>query len=159
MKENLGLFDRKIDYWNWKKDYVVFQIGLDVFATKLENIKEIVKKTDILTVNELPNFINGFTNIRGEIFPVFDLKNHSNQKEKVEYGKYSVIIILIKDNEEMALLADNVIDIYNIPDEQLVSSVKNNEKNHKITPLETTIDNTTIKFFDIKELFKLKDIV
>ncbi len=159
MKENIGLLEKKIDYWNWKKDYVVFQIGIDTFATKLENIKEIVKKTDILPVNELPSFINGFTNIRGEIFPVFDLKNHRNQKEKVEYGKYSVIIILVKDNEEMALLADNIIDIYNIPDNQLISSVLKDKKEHKIAPYETTIDDTTIKFFDIEELFKLKKII
>ncbi len=159
MKENLGLLEKKIDYWNWKKDYIVFQIGLDTFATKLENIKEIVKKTDILPVSELPSFINGFTNIRGEIFPVFDLKKKSNLKEKVNYGKYSVIIILMKDNEEMALLADNIIDIYNIPDNQLINSVLKDKKEHKITPYETTIDNTVIKFFDINELFRLKKIV
>ena len=57
-------------------DYVLFEISDELYALKLLNIKEIVSNRNIVEIEDLPDFIKGFANIRNVIFPIFDLKKN-----------------------------------------------------------------------------------
>lgn len=149
--------NKKINYWDSIEDYVVFKIANETYAIRLKYIKEVVKKGELLCVPDLPDYITGLTNIRGEIFPVFDLKNKFSLENTKKYGKYSVIIILVFENDELALIADSIIDIYNIPQENLKPHFLETEQKKFIT-FETSLEDFNVKVLNLNELFKLKKL-
>jgi len=148
-RENLSLF-------NVKNDYVLFDIGEETFAIKLLDIKEIVANRNIAAIDDLPPHISGLTNIRGIIFPVFDLKIFFNFENSKKYGKYSVIIILEDSVENISLLADSILDIYNIPDEKFRSCPVGSQETCNFIDYEIDLNNKIVKVINAEKILNLK---
>jgi Chemotaxis signal transduction protein len=82
-EKNLTLFDTD-------NDYILFDISDELYAIKILDIKEIVSNRTIVEVEDLPEYIKGFANIRNIIFPIFELK----QDLALENSKNMVNIVL-----------------------------------------------------------------
>jgi purine-binding chemotaxis protein CheW len=52
--------------------YLTFKIGKESFAANVENIQNIIEYSELTQVPEMPPFIIGVTNLRGEVLPVVD---------------------------------------------------------------------------------------
>ena len=89
-EKNLTLFDTD-------NDYILFDISDELYAIKILDIKEIVSNRTIVEVEDLPEYIKGFANIRNIIFPIFELK----QDLALENSKNSGLISSTKISEEV----------------------------------------------------------
>ncbi len=141
---------------NVDNDYVLFEISDELYALKLLNIKEIVSNRNIVEIEDLPDFIKGFANIRNVIFPIFDLKKNLALENIKKYGKYSVIIIFEDSSEKLALLADSVLDIYNIPEESFKPYTVCNDKYCNFIEYEVELNNQNVKIINAEKFIKLK---
>lgn len=54
------------------KSYLTFKIGTETFAANVEGIQNIIEYPKITKVPEMPIYILGVTNLRGEVLPVID---------------------------------------------------------------------------------------
>lgn len=147
-EKNLALFDIE-------NDYVLFEISEEIFAIKILDIKEIVNNRAIVEIEDLPEYIKGFTNIRNTIFPVFDFKEEFPLENSQKYGKYSVIVIFENSSENLALIADSVLDIYNIPKENIIDSPKT-DKISKFIDSQTIMNNKIIRIINSKKILNYK---
>jgi purine-binding chemotaxis protein CheW len=139
------------------EDYMVFRIASDNYGIKIRNIKKLLKKGNILSVHGAPEYFIGLTSVNGEIYPVFDLKRKLSLENSEKYGKFSVIAILDMEQENLAIIADAVLDIYRISPKDMKKAVAS--KNEKIlTPYEVNYLDFEIKIIDLKKLFELKNL-
>lgn len=83
-KNNLGSVDQ----------YVVFLINGQEFGVDITQTKEIINETELTSIPNAPDFVEGVTNLRGEIVPIIDLDKRLNMKkssDNIDGGKIIII--------------------------------------------------------------------
>lgn len=156
MQNNLFSSEKKLSLFNIENDYILFEIAEELYAVKLLNVKEIVSNRHIVEVDDLPDLVKGFANIRNVIFPVFDLKKNLTFENTNIYGRHSVIIIFENTVENLALLADSVLDIYNIPKENFKTYNLSDNKYCNFIDYEVDLNNRVVKVINAEKIIKLK---
>ena len=88
--------------------YCVFKSGNEEYAIPIEIVKEVVKYSNAAPIPQMPNYIIGMSNIRGNIYGVMDLKTffqgEGNQAD------YNYLLVLDHDVYKMAIVIPNVPD-------------------------------------------------
>lgn len=66
-----------------KKQYVVFTVNNQEFGVDITQAKEIINKKELTSIPNAPDFVEGVTNLRGEIVPIINL----NKRLKIDRAK------------------------------------------------------------------------
>ncbi|OQY10394.1 MAG: hypothetical protein B6I28_01115 [Fusobacteriia bacterium 4572_132] len=150
MKEN-------IEIGNWINDilgvstggekYLTFQVLDEYYAISILKVKEIIGMSKITKIPNLPNYIKGVINLRGEIVHLIDIREKFGI-EKKEYNKFTVIIIVETSNNLVGFIVDKVLDVINIEKDKI----------QKVIEIEGMIGNEYLKGM-IKELDELIVII
>jgi purine-binding chemotaxis protein CheW len=105
-----------------KKDYMLtFRINEEVYGIEIEKVKELVRydiKKPPKTVPDVPEYIIGVVNIRGEIIPVLDIRKRMALPE-IPYTSFHVIIILESRGMAVGLIADEVEEVIPSPSKKV----------------------------------------
>ena len=90
----------------------VFQLGEEEYGIDVMDVKEINKSVDknITSIPESSDFIEGITNLRGQVIPVINLKHRFN----IEGGKGEFIAIIDLNNSTTGIIVDDVKEVLNI---------------------------------------------
>lgn len=110
----------------FKKKYLVFICGDQLFGIDISTITTIIEKRDDLTrIPRTADFIEGVINLRGEIIPVMSLKKRFNLPLSQETEDARIVIVKSSDIT-MGISADRVKDVIEI-------DMQNIEKNEDIS--------------------------
>jgi len=95
---------------------VVFA-GEEEFGIEIGKVVEILNVPRVYLLPQLPSFLSGVVNIRGEVIPLMDLRKRfgitpSSAKERV--------VVVRSDREKVGLLVDGVKDIINLQPGEIV---------------------------------------
>ncbi|HHN65888.1 MAG TPA: purine-binding chemotaxis protein CheW [Nitrospirae bacterium] len=96
--------------------HLVFTVKDEKFAIDIMRIVEILNPVDVHTIPDLPPFIDGVINLRGNIIPIINLRKRFDIDEPSEKAR---IIIIRFDNESVGLLVDSVVEIKELETEQI----------------------------------------
>jgi len=88
------------------RQYLTFQLGGEVFAVDILNIREIIEFGTLTTVPLMPVFIRGVINLRGAVVPVVDLASRIGRPAG-EITRRTCIVIL--DVDAIAPGTDTVV--------------------------------------------------
>lgn len=102
--------------------YLTFKIGAEIFAANVKNIQNIIENTRLTKVPQMPSFIIGVTNLRGEVLPVVDSRIKLGLPVTQSTINSSIIVLeLIIDGIETkaGLLVDEVCEVLEIKDEEI----------------------------------------
>lgn len=146
--------------------YVIIKLNNDIFAISVENILEIFSSNNITKIPNSKSSFEGLLNYRGNIIPVVNLRKkltNTSSKQK----NYKFLICKIND-QQIALLVDEVIDTRSYYEEQIRDIPELGRKSNKIkkaikdstnTILILEIDKllTSKEKINIEELSKEKD--
>ncbi len=99
-------------------EYMVFKVDSEMYGVKIDYVKEIVNKTELLTVPNLPHFVIGLLEMRKGMIPVINIR------ERFKIGKgnegNSIIITHIK-GELVGFLVDKVMEIIKVEKEEIMA--------------------------------------
>ena len=99
-------------------EYMVFKVDKEMYGVKIDYVKEIVNKTELLTVPNLPPFVIGLLEMRKGMIPVINIR------ERFKLGKgeegNSIIITHIK-GELIGFLVDKVMEIVKVEEEEIMA--------------------------------------
>ena len=87
MINNIGVMEEDTQ----KDRYLTFVIGAESYGIEVRYITEITGIQSITEVPELPEYINGIINLRGQIIPVMDVRVRF-KKERKAYTDRTCII-------------------------------------------------------------------
>jgi len=97
--------------------YAVFNIGEEEFGIDVRRIVEIINPQRIYKIPELPDFVSGVIDVRGEIIPIIDLR----QRFGIQPSQEGRIIVVLYDNNKIGLHVDEIKGIVTLSHAQIVS--------------------------------------
>jgi len=94
---------------------VVFDLYNEEFAFEITQVREIIKPPNITKLpHSISDFIEGVTNIRGEIIPVISLRKRFSVPEADNTAETRVIIVDINDGS-VGFVVDAVTEVMRVP--------------------------------------------
>lgn len=97
--------------------YVIFKLGMEYYGIPIKNVLSIERISKITRIPNLPKYVLGLINLRGDVVPVIDLKLklgfNSNEIDD------NMRIIIVKEDEILVgLLVDSSSEVLEIsPDD------------------------------------------
>jgi purine-binding chemotaxis protein CheW len=97
--------------------YLTFIVSDEVFGMGVLNVKEIITYGNITKVPSMSSYIDGVTNVRGNIIPVVSLALRFGLEEKEITNKTCIIIVTIENEgeiNELGVVVDKVNQVHDI---------------------------------------------
>ena len=98
--------------------YLTFDVRDEEYAVNIGYVTEIVGLQRISEVPDVPKFIKGVINLRGQVIPVMDMRLRFGLPWR-EYGDRTTIIVLEMDGVPTGLVVDQVTDVLSIAPESI----------------------------------------
>lgn len=95
-------------------ELVVFSMGGEEFAADIDQVREVINRGPTTPVPDSPDFIEGVTNVRGEITVTIDLKSRLSLGPPKE-AQPKHIVITEQDKNLFGLIVDEVTEVLRIP--------------------------------------------
>jgi len=99
--------------------YLTFVLGDVEFGINISYVTEIIGIQAITFVPELPVFVKGIINLRGQIIPVIDVRLRF-QREPVEYNDRTCIIVLQIKELSIGFIVDSVASCIAITNDNIL---------------------------------------
>lgn len=101
-----------------ERQYVVFLLDGELYGIDILNVQEITRYEVPTRVPDMPSYIEGMINLRGNIIPLVNLRKKFNLDGK-EATRESRIIVLNISDRKTGLLVDAVSRVTKINDEEV----------------------------------------
>jgi purine-binding chemotaxis protein CheW len=98
---------------------VQFQLGREYFAVGVEQVREIVKRGKITRVPNMPNFVEGVMNLRGQITTIIDLRRRFDIDYQQADSAQSRIIVAEIGDVQLGIIVDSVQDVIRVASKSL----------------------------------------
>ncbi len=142
------------DFDDAQKDrFMTFLIGEQNFGFEILHVTEIVGLDDITEVPDVPNYVKGMINLRGNVIPVIDVRLRFGMEPK-EYDARTCVIVVTLDRATVGMVVDSVNEVSVFRDEDISvppQGGKNSLDGDYIKGMGKQGDNVTI-LLDIMEL-------
>lgn len=95
-----------------------FQLGEEVFALEIRDVREILQPVPLSPVPLMPDFVRGVMNLRGAVVPVIDLQARLGRAPG-RIGKKTCIVVYDAsqggERAEIGLMVDSVSEVVDLP--------------------------------------------
>ena len=102
--------DAQTDKNEENSSFITFTLDKEIYAVPIQTIEEIIGQQEISLLPNVPGFIKGVINLRGDIVPIMDLRLKFGLEPK-EYTPFTVFLIVRVDERLMGMVVDNVADV------------------------------------------------
>jgi purine-binding chemotaxis protein CheW len=156
-KNDIFLIDENED--TMENRFLSFRIDKEDYGISIKNIIEIIELQKVIEIPDMPNYIKGVINLRGNVIPVMDLRLKFKIEEK-SYDDRTCIIIISVNNYRVGLIVDRVEEVLEIQPENIEPSPKfknNSESKEYISGLGKIGDSVKI-LLDVEKILTLEVI-
>ena len=101
-----------------KDKYLTFHLDVEDYGIEIRHVKEIISIQKITDVPDLPDFVKGVINLRGQVIPTLDLRLRFGLPFK-EYDERTCIIITHMNDSPVGVVVDTVNEVLDIPPEMI----------------------------------------
>lgn len=101
-----------------KNMYLTFRLGKEDYGIEIRYVTEIVGMQKITEVPDMPVFVKGVVNLRGQVIPVLDMRLRFNMEAR-EYDERTCIVVVSISGMQVGLVVDTVDEVRNIDDAQI----------------------------------------
>jgi purine-binding chemotaxis protein CheW len=99
-----------------KEQLLVFKLDKEELGLNIKNVDEIIPYKETVKIPNTPDFIDGLINLRGKVYPVFNLRNRFHFPP-YEFDESTKIIIVNINSVMIGLIADEVKEILLLEEE------------------------------------------
>jgi purine-binding chemotaxis protein CheW len=115
---NLGNDDFDDEEDTQKDRYLTFQLGEEDYGIEIQHVIEIVGMQHIASVPDMPEFVKGVINLRGQVIPVMDVRTRFGMPFR-EYDERSCIVVVKIGDSSVGLVVDTVREVLDIPEQNV----------------------------------------
>ncbi len=101
-----------------KNKYLTFHVGAEDYGIEIRHVTEIIGIQKITLVPDLPEFIMGVINLRGQVIPVMDVRCRFRMPAR-EYDERTCIIVVQVSGRAIGLVVDQVNEVADITEAQI----------------------------------------
>lgn len=133
-----------------RRQIFIFELDDEEYATDIGSVREIIKsdEKEITEVPNVPDFITGITNVRGQVVPIIDLE----EKLSLAHHDNEYIIIVELNGTPAGLLVDDVKEVMRVEDSKIKDAPKilEQEIHREYVKDVVVLDDRMIIILDIK---------
>lgn len=97
---------------------VSFRIGSEEFGISIMKVQEIIRMQEITRVPQMPDFIEGVINLRGNVIPIIDLRKRFNLEISAKTNETRIVVVSVLDRI-MGIIVDGVSEVLRLTDDQI----------------------------------------
>ena len=101
--------DQSVDIATEK--YLIFSSDNLMYGIKAEQVKDIITDYAITGIPQVPNYVRGVINLRGQIIPILDVRLRLGKPSRED----SLVVVLNLDGTQLGILVDAVDQMIDIP--------------------------------------------
>jgi len=101
-----------------KNMYLTFRLGNEDYGIEIRYVTEIVGMQKITEVPDMPSFVKGVVNLRGQVIPVLDMRIRFHMDPR-SYDERTCIVVVNIGGSQVGLVVDTVNEVRNIDDDQI----------------------------------------
>ncbi len=90
--------------------FITFSLETETYAVPIQRVEEIIGVQEMSLLPNVPDFIKGVINLRGEIVPIMDLRSKFAIQER-EWDAVTVFLIVRSSDKVVGLVVDQVSDV------------------------------------------------
>lgn len=89
---------------------VIFELSKQLYALPIQETQEIIRMTDITTVPNSKEYVEGIINLRGSVVPVINLNRRLGLLER-SHDDSTRIIVVEYNGQKVGMIVDNVQEV------------------------------------------------
>lgn len=101
--------------------YIKIEMGAETFGIDIGFVDNILRMQRITRVPNVPFYVKGVINLRGEIVPIINLRSKMGLEEVEETKATRIIIIKMEQVGKVGFIVDCVKEVVSISEEQVES--------------------------------------
>ena len=101
-----------------KDKFLTFRIGAENYGISISHVTEIVVMQQITEVPDMPAFIRGVINLRGQVIPVMDVRSRFKMARR-DYDERTCVVVVSINETSVGLIVDRVNEVMDIPAEAI----------------------------------------
>jgi len=139
--------------------YLTFRLGKEVYGIEICHVIEIVGIQKITEVPDMPEYVKGVINLRGQVIPVMDVRTRFHMAQ-TEYNERTCVIVARIEDTDIGLVVDKVEEVADISAENISPAPKvgKGTKNRYIKGLGKSGDEVKIILNISRLLFEDEDV-
>jgi purine-binding chemotaxis protein CheW len=98
--------------------YLLCKLDNEEYGINITRVQSIEELQKIIDVPDMPSFVKGVINLRGQIIPVIDLRIMFNMEER-DYDDRTCIVITKINETHIGLIVDTVSEVHDIPPQDI----------------------------------------
>jgi purine-binding chemotaxis protein CheW len=102
---------------NGTRQYLTFQLGEEVFAIDVVNVREILEFNSVTKVPKSPEYMRGVINLRGSVVPVFDMRLKFGMAATDKTINTCIVVVEVSFESEdiiIGALVDSVQEVFEL---------------------------------------------
>jgi len=103
-----------------KDMFMTFTVGKETYGIEISHIIEIIGMQEYTEVPEMPDYIKGIINLRGNIIPLMDVRLRFRMEPR-PYDDRTCVIVTVVDTVLVGLIVDRVSEVITLPEESISS--------------------------------------
>ncbi len=99
------------------RQYLTFQLGEEIFAIDVVNVREILEFSTVTKVPQTPDYMRGVINLRGSVVPVLDMRlkfGMSITEKTINTCVVVVEVVMEDENVIIGALVDSVQEVFEL---------------------------------------------
>ncbi|MGE4292226.1 MAG: chemotaxis protein CheW [Desulfovibrio sp.] len=101
-----------------KDKYLTFHLGNEDYGLDIRYVIEIVGIQKITEVPDMPAFVKGVINLRGQVIPVMDVRTRFRMQPR-DYDDRTCVIVVRINETSIGLVVDTVNEAADIPEKNV----------------------------------------
>ncbi len=110
--------------------YLTFRLGNEDFGIEIRHVLEIIGIQKVTEVPDMPDFVKGVINLRGQVIPVMDVRMRFKMESREYDDRTCVIVVTIKE-VQVGLIVDIVKEVRDIPEENVSAPPRVGKGSHQ----------------------------
>ncbi len=98
--------------------YLLFKLHDEIYGINIADVTEIIEMQEITDIPDMPLFVKGVINLRGNVIPIMDLRLRFSMEER-DHDDRTCIIIAKTENRSFGLIVDTVTEVEDIPQDKI----------------------------------------
>ncbi len=100
------------------KQFVIYQLAGEQFGVDIAAVESIIKMQEIAAVPQAPEFVEGVTNLRGEVLPVIDLRKRFEIPAADDSEEERIVVVEI-DGQNVGMIVDAVTEVLTLDEDAI----------------------------------------
>ena len=139
--------------------YLMCKLGNETFGMDIRHVTDIIELQNITQVPDMPDYVRGVINLRGQVIPVIDLRLRFGMEEREYDGRTVITVVNIQDTS-IGFIVDTATEVQDISEKNIDPAPHFNEsgeKNRYIAGL-GKIDKQVVILLDMEKLVSGEDM-